>query len=228
MNKVLQTRLGAAVKLYRNGLGISQEELAWRADMHRTYLADIERGVRNISLRSIGNLAKALEISIGGLLAKAQVEGDGELGGDHVQWGGSGEILLVEDSANDVELTLRAFKRAKLVNPINVVRDGAEALHYLFCTGRYAKRDKAQLPKLVLLDLNLPKTPGIEVLRQMKGAPRLAGIPVAVLSGTRQDRMILECARLGVVNYIIKPVSFERLCMVTPKLSLHWALVKAR
>ena len=219
----LQAQFGAAIKAHRLRLGVTQEELAWRADLHRSYLADIERGGRNVTLRSIVNLARALQISLADLLA------------NHLDLGvvnpsaepraGLGEILLVEDEAADIELTLRAFKRAKFANPVKVVRDGKAALDFLFHTGRYAKR-QAVSPHLVLLDLGLPKVSGLEVLRQIKNHQLTKSIPVVILTGSNQDATIIECGRLGAENYLIKPVEFESFSQVTPKLGLQWTLVR--
>ncbi len=226
----LQAKLGTTVKLWRNRLGITQEELARRSELHRTYIADIERGGRNITLRSIAQLAAALQVSVEGLLAQA--EGENVVGG--AKQGGRpaakciGEVLLVEDDPADVELTLRAFKRAKFANPVRVVRDGAEALDWLFGTGRHAKRKAAPLPQLILLDLNLPKVAGLEVLRRVRADALTRSIPVVVLSGSHRDENVIESARMGAENYIIKPVSFDSFCKVASRLSLRWALLNAR
>ena len=219
----MQARFGAAIKAHRLRLGVTQEELAWRADLHRSYLADIERGGRNVTLSSIVNLARALQITLAELLSP-----DLDLGitGPHEgPRAGLGEILLVEDDVADIEMTLRAFKRAKFANPVKVVRDGKAALDYLFCTGRYTKRE-AVPPQLVLLDLKLPKVSGLEVLRQIKGNPLTQELPVVVLTGSAMDTDIIECGRLGAENYLLKPVEFESFSQVTPKLGLHWTLVR--
>lgn len=218
----LQTKLGATVKQCRNKLGITQEELAWRSELHRTYIADIERGGRNITLRSIAQLAAALQVTVESLLGHAEA-GPKKRG---LQAGpGMGEVLLVEDDPADLDLTLRAFKRAKFANPVHVVRDGAAALDYLFNTGRYAKRKAVAHTQLILLDLNLPKVSGLEVLRRVKAHESTRGIPVVVLSGSHRDENVIESARLGAVNYIIKPVSFDSFCKVASRLSLRWALL---
>lgn len=225
----LQAKLGTTVRLWRNRLGITQEELAWRSDLHRTYIADIERGGRNITLRSIEQLALALEISVQSLLATAEAEDHGKATKKIPPTGtkAMGEVLLVEDVAADVDLTLRAFKRAKFANPVRVVRDGAEALDYLNGAGRFARRQRVVLPQLVLLDLNLPKVSGLEVLRQIKENPLTRSVPVVVLSGSHRDENIIESGRLGAENYIIKPVRFDNFCKVTSRLSLQWALLNA-
>ena len=222
----IQARLASAIRMQRSRLGVTQEELAWRADMHRTYIADIERGSRNITLRSIVNLAKALEVSVASLLSVASEESSVpplEAGPGATLEIPLGEILLVEDNATDEELTLRAFKRVKFANPVKVVRDGEEALDYLFRRGRYEKV-ASNRPHLVLLDLKLPGISGIEVLRQMKEDKLLEAIPVVMLTGSQEDRDVIECGRLGAKNYIIKPVDFEAFSRITPKLNFHWVL----
>ena len=193
--------------------------------MHRTYVADIERGGRNITLRSVANLANALQIPLDRLLLHAQNSSGNDRAVKEATDDAIGEILLVEDSATDAELTLRAFKRARFANPIRVLRDGADALDYLFCAGRYAKRRASIPPQVVLLDLNLPRVSGVEVLRQIKADERTRMIPVIVLTVSQQDRDIIECGRLGAEDYIVKPVGFDNFCKVTPKLSLRWALL---
>ena len=220
-------RFGASVRSLRFRLGISQEELAERADLHRTYIAGIERGARNVTLKSMDKLAGALGVSTAALLDPA-----GKLA---VRPGGPGsglsngkflDILMVEDNQADVELTLHAFKKAIITNPIHVVYDGAEALDFLFCRGRYANRKMENRPQLVLLDLNLPRVSGLEVLRRIKSDPRTKTIPVIVLTASRRDRDIGECHRMGAATYIVKPVDFENFSKVTPQLSLRWALLE--
>ncbi len=215
--------MGTTIRKHRRQLGITQEELAWRADLHRTYIADIERGGRNVTLRSVANLAKALRVSVDTLLTGADVAVGGGAGASGQ--GGPGEVLLVEDSPADVELTLRAFKLAQFANPVRVVRDGEEALEYLFASGRHAERRDAALPQMVLLDLMLPGLSGIEVLRRLREHGPTKDLPVVVLTGSRQDRNIIECARLGASNYLIKPVSFEMFCEVASRLRHRWVLL---
>src|SRR5215470_15991840 len=116
------------------------------------------------------------------------------------------EILLVEDNPNDVELTLRALQKQNLDNKVFVVRDGAEALDYMFATGHYSSRKIDARPKVVLLDLKLPKVDGIEVLRKIKSDERTRSIPVVMLTSSQEERDVTESYRLGVNSYIVKPV----------------------
>ncbi|MBI1790269.1 MAG: response regulator [Acidobacteria bacterium] len=129
------------------------------------------------------------------------------------------EILLVEDNPRDVELTLHAFKKHNLANSIEVVRDGEEALDYLF------RVDAVHVPRVVLLDLKLPKVDGLEVLRRLKADPRTRPIPVVMLTSSSQERDIVDSYQLGVNSYIVKPVEFERFTEVARELQLYWLLL---
>ena len=135
------------------------------------------------------------------------------------------EILLVEDNPDDVELTLHAFKRSKLVNRIRVIRDGAEALDYLFGDGEFADRDVLDVPHLILLDLKLPKVSGIEVLRRIRGDPRTRSIPVVAMTSSREERDIAETYKLGLNSYIVKPVDFDQFGKIVEELGYYWLLL---
>ena len=135
------------------------------------------------------------------------------------------EILLVDDNPNDVELTLHAFKKNNISNPIHVVRDGAEALEFIFATGAYAGRQVKTGPRVILLDLKLPKVDGLEVLRQIKADPHTRGIPVVILTSSREERDIVESYKLGVNSYIVKPVDFEQFTESVRQLGMYWVLL---
>ena len=135
------------------------------------------------------------------------------------------EILLVEDNPNDLELALHALRRNNLANHIEVVRDGAEALAFIFGTGAYAGRDLNQNPRVILLDLKLPKVDGLEVLRRIKSDERTRTIPVVILTSSQEERDIVESYRLGVNSYIAKPVDFEQFTEVVRQLGLYWLLI---
>ncbi len=135
------------------------------------------------------------------------------------------EILLVEDNPNDVELALHALRKHNLANRIHVVRDGAEALEYIFCTGEYAQRSIENSPKLVLLDLNLPKVDGLEVLGRIKADSRTRSIPVVVLTSSREEHDVAACYEMGVNSYIAKPVDFEQFSDSVRQLGLYWPLL---
>jgi CheY-like chemotaxis protein len=135
------------------------------------------------------------------------------------------EILLVEDNPNDVELTLRALKRYNLANKVFVVKDGAEALEFLFATGAHADRNVENSPRVVLLDLKLPRVDGLEVLRRVKSDERTRAIPVVVLTSSREQRDVVESYQLGVNSYIVKPVDFEKFVQAVSEVGLYWVLL---
>jgi len=135
------------------------------------------------------------------------------------------EILLVEDNPEDVEITLRAFQKYHIANKIHVVRDGEEALEYLFSTGRYAERSLCSNTRLILLDLKLPKVDGIEVLQRCKSDPRTKNIPVVVLTSSREERDLIDSYNLGVNSYVVKPVDFRKFTEAIRQLGLYWMLM---
>ena len=135
------------------------------------------------------------------------------------------EILLVEDSPSDGELAIRALKKNNLANNLVWVKDGAEALDFIFATGAYSDREIGNDPKVILLDLRLPKVDGMEVLRRVKGDERTRHIPVVVLTSSKEDRDVVESYRLGVNSYISKPVDFNEFVKVVSELGMYWLLV---
>jgi two-component system, response regulator len=135
------------------------------------------------------------------------------------------EILLVEDNPNDVELTLRALQKQNLANKVFVVKDGAEALEFIFATGLYSGRKVEEHPKVVLLDLKLPKVDGIEVLRKIKSDPRTKDMPVVMLTSSQEERDVIETYKLGVNSYIVKPVDFSNFVHAVSELGLYWGLL---
>jgi CheY-like chemotaxis protein len=135
------------------------------------------------------------------------------------------EILLVEDNATDAELCIRALKKHNLANNLVWVKDGAEALDFLFATGAYSDRDVTTPPKVVLLDLRLPKVDGMEVLRRIKADERTRAIPVVVLTSSKEDRDIAESYQLGVNSFISKPVESDAFAKTVSELGLYWLLV---
>jgi len=133
------------------------------------------------------------------------------------------EILLAEDSPADAEMTLRALRKNNLANRVHWVKDGAEALEYVFRAGTYAERANQQ-PKLILLDIKMPKVDGIEVLRRLKGDPETRSIPVVVMTSSNEDRDVVESYRLGVNSYIVKPVAFDAFLETVAKIGMYWVL----
>ena len=135
------------------------------------------------------------------------------------------DILLVEDSPEDRELTMRALTKRRLANNIIAVEDGAEALDFLFARGKYADRANMERPRLVLLDLKLPKVDGIEVLRQIRGDPRLHTMPVVALTSSSEQRDIVNTYDLGVNSFITKPVEFEDFQRAVEEIGMYWMLL---
>ncbi|MCM0084477.1 response regulator [Geomonas sp. Red32] len=133
-------------------------------------------------------------------------------------------ILLVEDNANDAELTMEALSEHNLVNGVDLVRDGAEALDYLYKRGSYQGKQDGNLA-VILLDLKLPKVDGLEVLRTIKGDPKLRFIPVVVLTSSREERDVVESYRLGVNAYVVKPVNFGEFIGAVKELGAFWAII---
>jgi two-component system response regulator len=135
------------------------------------------------------------------------------------------EILIADDSGSDVELTVHALRKAKLANEIHVVDDGEQALDFLFCRGKYAGRSFGDPPRVVLLDLKMPKVDGIEVLRTVRGDPRTKAIPIVVLTSSKEQRDVIESYNLGVNAYIQKPVEFDRFREVIEHIGMFWLVV---
>ena len=135
------------------------------------------------------------------------------------------EILLVEDNPDDAELALRALKKHNLGNKVHWVKDGAEALDFLFANGPFEERDAAPNPRVVLLDLKLPKVDGLEVLRQLRENEKTKLVPVVVLTSSKEEQDVVESYRLGVNSYIVKPVNFEKFLETVSELGLYWVLL---
>ncbi len=135
------------------------------------------------------------------------------------------EILLVEDNPQDLKLALRALQKAALGNRIEVARDGAEALEFIFCEGAYADRKIEDTPKVILLDLKLPKVDGLEVIHRVKGDPRTAAIPIVVLTSSQEQSDVVRSYQLGVNSYIVKPVDFEGFAEAVRELGMYWLLL---
>jgi two-component system, response regulator len=135
------------------------------------------------------------------------------------------EILLVEDNQDDVDLALHALRQGKVANSVFVVRDGEEALDFLFCRGAYAERSPEHPPKLVLLDLKMPKVDGLQVLKEMKNDPRTKTIPAVIMTSSKEERDLVEGYNSGVNSYIQKPVDFEQFRNTVKTLGMYWLVV---
>lgn len=135
------------------------------------------------------------------------------------------EILLIEDNPADVVLTLRGLKKHNLSNKVMVINDGAEALDYIFARGEYDDRNMENIPRLILLDLKLPKVHGLEVLRQIKSNEMTKVIPVVVLTSSTEEKDVIESYKLGVNSYITKPVDFDKFLKAAEEIGLYWVLL---
>jgi two-component system response regulator len=135
------------------------------------------------------------------------------------------EILLVDDSSEDVELTILALRRSKLANVIEVAEDGAEALDFLFCRGRHKDRSFSHPPKLILLDLKLPKVDGLDVLRAVRADERTKTIPIVILTSSKEQRDVIDGYKLGVSAYIQKPVDFEQFAEIIRQIGSFWLVL---
>lgn len=135
------------------------------------------------------------------------------------------DILLIEDNPADAELTMRSLQSKRLGNKVTWLKDGAQALDYLFCTGAYADRPQSSKPKLVLLDLKLPKVDGIEVLRRVKSDPNTRTIPIVMLTSSAEERDVIESYQLGVNSYLVKPVDFGAFIDVVSEGSYYWVVL---
>ena len=222
----VKKEFGASVRAHRLSLGISQEALAERAELHRTYVTDVERGARNLSLESISRLARALDVSIDLLFSSFSAPQSSAPPGDKFNAIPQAiDVLLVEDDPKDIELTVEAFAQAKFSNRIEVVRDGAAALDYLLRRGTSVRRRSEVRPQVVLLDLLLPKINGLDVLRQIRKHEATQGIPVIVLTNSRSNTHLKQAISLGATAYILKPVGFENFSAITPRLNFYWSLL---
>lgn len=135
------------------------------------------------------------------------------------------DILLAEDNPNDAELAIRALKKNNILNNILHLEDGEAVLHYIFGTGKYAERDIREIPRVILLDLKMPKMNGLEVLKQLKSNERTKVIPVILLTSSKEDRDITEGYKLGVNSYIVKPVGFENFVKAVADIGLYWLIM---
>jgi CheY-like chemotaxis protein len=134
------------------------------------------------------------------------------------------EVLLVEDNMHDAEMTIRALKKVNLANNLFHVKDGEEALDFIFAQGKYAGRETSDLPKVILLDIKMPKVDGIEVLRQLKSREESKVIPVVIMTSSKEEQDIINSYQLGVNSYVVKPVDFEGFAKAVSQLGLYWLL----
>lgn len=138
---------------------------------------------------------------------------------------GKVDIVLCEDNADDAELTIRALAKEGLAGSLIHIKDGEQLLHYVFCTGAYARRNAADLPRLIILDLKMPKVDGLEVIRKLKTDKRTRMIPVVLLTSSKEEKDIMESYMLGVNSYIVKPVEFESYIKAVSSMGLYWLIL---
>jgi CheY-like chemotaxis protein len=224
---------GASVRIWRRRLGFSQDELAWRAGLHRTYVCDIERGTRNVSLESIEKLSRALEISTATLFSYWVYSSQGrpiELPDRSLV-----DVLYVENEVEVFEAAIESLRLAGVANRFRLARDGEEALAMLRAPelskkallGGKETQSERYRPQIILLDLGLPKRNSLEVLGHLKGDSETASIPVVVVTGPAGKTEWLRSEGLGATDYIVKPLSFRKLISVASHLSLQWGLLRA-
>ena len=218
----IEKTFGTTIRKWREKLQLSQDELAQRAGLHRTYVSDVERGARNVSLKNVQKLADAMAIPLETLFASLTARPAAKPMTNDEQV----DILVVEDNAEDATLTMQVFQKCGIGNRAYVVHDGGAALDFLFGTGPFAHRSPSDQPRVILLDLQLPKIPGLEVLRRIKADLRTSAIPVIILTGSKDSHDITECKRMGVENYILKPVTPQSFSEISLQLNLQWALLK--
>ncbi len=214
------------MRKWRGISGMSRSELAARCGLRQNEISSFERGTQKIPLEKVIKLSIALE----GFIAKPSLRKPRvtpDLPRRSCALGELVNILLVEDNSDDVELTMHALQRVLVANRIRTVRDGAEALDFLFCRGRYLHRSAEELPQVVLLDLHLPKVSGMQVLREIKSHPLTCSIPVVILTTSGNSFDVMQSKQLGADAYIVKPVDLTSLGGVTPQLNFQWALLKA-
>jgi two-component system response regulator len=135
------------------------------------------------------------------------------------------QILLVEDNSNDAEMAMRALKKSNFLNKLHWVQDGVEALDFIRCTGQYESRDRTEIPKLILLDLKMPRLDGLDVLRALKSDAGTRSIPIVVMTSSSQERDLAESYHLGVNGYVPKPIKFPELVDIMTKIGMYWLLV---
>lgn len=219
---------GKVVKEARLARFWSQDLLATRSRLHRTYITDIERGMRNLTFENIAKLAEGLGIPIAELFPDEAAESrDGGAVARPLSGGESSDILMVAENGLETGRTLAVFRHARLANRVRVVHTAAGALDYIFGRGGEKDRGKPVLPVAILLDLNLPRGSGIEMLRSIMGNPRTRDIKVVVLASSFSQEAAREALRLGAAGCIVKPVTFQNFNQVMSRLAFSWTLLKS-
>ncbi|MHB1048604.1 MAG: response regulator [Bacteroidota bacterium] len=230
----LRRYVGYTIRDIRIEKNFTQEEVANRSGLHRTYITDVERGHRNISIESFEKIAAALQTPLSVFFERCEEKRSQPLhlvNVSHTQNLRAPhpiEILIVEDDPNFVELSLHAFQMANVRNVIHVARDGTEALDCIFATGSYETRKSLPPPSLILLDLKLPKVDGLEVLSRIRSNESTKHIPVIVMTASQSAEDVSRCERLGVQQYLTKPISFGVFSGIAASIGLQWLLLENR
>ena len=219
---------GRAVRAWRNELDLSQEELAGRAELHRTYVADVERGARNLSLVSMTKLARALRVPISELFRMMEERESRP----HDTWAGGSwrhlpRILLIGPDRDEIEQIVIAFSHAQVVNPVDSVYDAAGAANYLFRATRSKHRHPPPVPVLILLDLSVPDPSASHLLRQIGSNARTKSTPTLVVSSSESNPQIAQSCRLGAAGHLVKPIDGHQLRQFARESKLRLALLES-
>jgi len=223
----VRTLFANSLRRWRTHRRLTQEELAERSDLHRTYISDVERGARNLSLESIDKLARALDISIPSLFTPVTAPSLSPPSSPLARASATEllDILLIQASQKEVRASVESFHQVRFVNSVRAISSGAEALE-LFFGNDFVKQANYMRKLIVLLDLDLPDVSGLEVLRQLRSDERTRQIPVAILATPDRERDTLEARRLGAQAVLTKPLSFQALCQAASALDVTWAMLK--
>ncbi len=223
---------GLVVKELRRERSLSQEELANRSDLHRTYITDIEHGSRNVSIKNILKIANAIGVSLHELFSRVERYSQSgltlvsqHLPNEKLHQRNPVEILLVEDDQSYIELTLHELQKARISNPIYIVRNGEEALQFLF-RGNATEHEDVQSPKVILLDLNIPLINGFDLLEHIRKNKKTKDIPVVIITSSTSEVDKERCKRLGVEVYLTKPINMTDFEEIMSKFGFHWLLLE--
>jgi len=231
---ILRRYVGYTIRDIRLEMNFTQEEVANRSGLHRTYITDVERGHRNISIESIEKIAAALQTPLSVIFERCEEKRTQPLHLVNIARHQNTraphpiEILIIEDDPNFVELALHAFQMANVRNVIHVARDGAEALDCIFAAGSYETRKSLPPPSLILLDLKLPKIDGLDVLSKIRSNESTKHIPVIVMTASHSADDISRCEKLGVQQYLTKPISFGVFSTIAASIGMQWLLLENR
>lgn len=228
----LRKFVGAAVRDMRLGQDLTQEELANRSGLHRTYITDVERGNRNISIESIEKIAGALRTPLSALFARSE-ELQGDDGGRSVRLmhhrsdrvDASVEILIAEEDRSFIDMTVHTFKNANVRNTVHTVHDGGEVLSFVHATGPYEKRASFPPPSLIIMDQHIPRGGALEVLERLRAHPSSREIPVIILTSSQSEANSLRKSGFAFVECVTKPVSVTDIGRVASAFGMQLMLV---